>query len=62
MTTPFAFPLPWSVVNYDGRISIIDASSAHVTEVYPGQHLGQIPKTETCLAVARRIVNAVNLG
>jgi hypothetical protein len=60
MSEPFVFPTPWSVADHAGRISIVASDGKSVIEVYPGQHLGEIPSTEVCRRVADLIVARVN--
>lgn len=60
VSTPWSFPRPWAVSDLDGRISIVAADGSRVTEVYPGQHLGQVPTPAICRAIAEDIVEAVN--
>lgn len=61
MTDPFArYPLPWRVVDFDGRIVILAATGAKVTEISPGQHGGKTPEREDVRALAETIVELVN--
>lgn len=54
------YPAPWRIVDHDGRIMIVAANAAKVTEVQPGQLHGHVPSKAERVALAQRMVDAAN--
>jgi hypothetical protein len=54
------YPTPWRIADHDARIYIVAANGVRVTEVEPGQQSGYVPTKQERVAIAARIIAAVN--
>ncbi len=56
----FDHPTPWRWTQHDARVTLVAANDQIVTEILPGQLLGQVPSLELKIALAERIMAGVN--
>lgn len=53
---------PWSYVEYDNRVYVLDADGRRMTEIVPGQRHGQMVTQAERVAIAGIIADSVNLA
>lgn len=51
---------PWRISESRKRVTLIDADGLVMTEIIPGQVLGKVVTQEDRMAIAQRIIEAVN--